>query len=315
MSSELRSIDDTLVRAMSEQRNENAQSSVQAPVPEVSTPNEPVKEAAEQLPTESIEKKSVPSNDPEADPVESAENDESAESLPVAAKSEAPKEDGEGSPIDEYGNPVAKPKMYSEEEVQRMIRDRLARGRHAETQQSQPPQPAAKQEPQSQSADSGDDSNWEAQLEQFVEKTIEKRQARSAEQQYRQQEAARQAEFEAKFSSGMSRYGDFREVVANKPITDAMMMATRALEDPAAFLYGASRMHPQEVERISRIGDPLAVAAEVGRLHERMIKERKALSNAPRPVETPRGDMPRKDDSRVPIDTLIAQHAKRKFAR
>src|ERR1044071_6771502 len=32
--------------------------------------------------------------------------------------------------IDEYGNPIEKPKMYSEDEVQRMIRERLSRGRH-----------------------------------------------------------------------------------------------------------------------------------------------------------------------------------------
>ena len=127
---EVHSIDATLVKDMS-QRSENAQAPVQAAVPEVSTPQEPVRQAVTPLPESDPES----SNDPEP----SSLSDSPAESLPVAAETTTQDDEGSpsspsspsSSPIDEYGNPIAKPKMYSEEEVQRMIRDRLSRGRQA----------------------------------------------------------------------------------------------------------------------------------------------------------------------------------------
>src|SRR5690348_7744678 len=49
-----------------------------------------------------------------------------------ASKPEAKQEVDAELDTDEYGNKTEKPKMYSEEDVQRMIRERLARGKHAE---------------------------------------------------------------------------------------------------------------------------------------------------------------------------------------
>ena len=114
----------------------------------------------------------------------------------------------------------------------------------------------------------------------------------------------------------MGKYQDFHQVVAGKPITNQMMLATRSLENPAAFVYGAAKMHPQELDRISRISDPYQQAAEIGRLHEKMVKSRATISNAPKPIEQPKGNMPNKPVNDKPsIDSLILQHAAAKNKR
>lgn len=219
-------------------------------------------------------------------------------------------------PIDEYGNPVEPPKMYSEDDVQRIIRERLARAKFPD--QAPPTQREIQQRADDFKADPNSEETWETQLEAFVEKTIEKRQSKQAEQQWKEQEAKRQAEFESKFTTGMNKYQDFHQVVAatRESITDTMMLATRSLENPAAFIYGASKMHPQELTRISRIGDPYVQAVEVGRLHEKMVKTNRMVSNAPKPLEAAKSDIAAKrTDERPPIDYLIQQHAKQKMAR
>ena len=208
--------------------------------------------------------------------------------------------------IDEYGNPVEpqeKQKVYTEEEVQRMIRERLARGKHTE-QQSEP----IKQ----QNNDESNEEDWRVTLKNEVKNINQELERERHDQQWRQQETERQADFEHRFTSGMEKYSDFKQVIAGKSITDTMMMATRSLENPAAFIYGAAKTHPQELERISKISDPFAQASEVGRLHERMIKDKKLVSNAPRPLETINGDMPTKDYTAIPIDQRIIEHAKTK---
>lgn len=217
-------------------------------------------------------------------------------------------EENSENPIDEYGNPVAKPKMYSEDEVQRMIRERLARGKHAQDQSSQ----QIKEEAKSFTADPNSEESWETQLEDFVERTIQKREQKATQQQWQAAELERQSQFESKFTEGMNKYEDFRSVVAGKPITDSMMLATRNLENPAAFVYGAAKIFPQELERIAKIADPYAQAAEVGRLHEKMIKNKAMISKAAKPIEEPKGDIPIRDPMHVSIDNLIEQHARQK---
>ncbi len=216
------------------------------------------------------------------------------------------------SSVDEYGNPIEPPKTYTEEEVQNLIRQRLARVKNTE----QPTQQQVRQATEEFKQDPNSEENWETQLETFIDKTIEKRQAKQTQQQWQAQESAKQADFEARFNTGMGKYSDFHQVVANKPITDSMMLAARGLENPAAFIYGAAKLHPQELTRIANIADPYAQAAEVGRLHERMVKTRNATSNAPKPLEAPKSDVTSKRvDERPPIDYLIQQHAKQKQAR
>jgi len=237
---------------------------------------------------------------------------EEPEKLPEAAKAEekpieAVKPDTEVSPIDEYGNPIEKPKIYTEDEVNRLIRERLSRGKYAEQQQ----QPVQQQQSQQQPAEQ--EENWQQELEKFVEQTIDKRQSKLAEEQWKQQELARQAEFEAKFSEGASKYNDFRQVIAGKPITANMLLAARNLENPAAFVYGASKFHAQELDRISKISDPYAQAAEVGRLHERMVKSKNVISGAPKPIEAVTGDIPAKNVAQFPsLEQRIDEYAKQK---
>jgi len=209
--------------------------------------------------------------------------------------------------VDEYGTKVGKKKLYTEEEVQRMIRDRLSRGKNAQTETQV--QAAAKDfTPDPESTDS-----WETQLEDFIDATISKREQKAKDSEWRAREEAAQGEFEVKFTQGMGKYKDFEATVSNKPITNAMMLATRSMNDPAAFIYAAAKQHPKELERIAQIQDPLAQGVEMGRLEERMKKSRN-LPSSPKPAKVITGDasnsLPQLD-----IDARIAQHAKTKIMR
>jgi len=306
---EAHNIDSALVKDMASRMNQQAP--VQAAV-EVSSPNEPEAMAEADVPHRTMDE---PISAESEQPVAAAAQ---PESTPNTAQEEAKAAPDQA--IDEYGNPMAKPKMYTEEEFnQRLnegIRQRLARGKFAEQQPTQQQVKAAADEF---TADPNSEETWETQLESFIEKTLEKRQAKQTEQQWREQENARQADFETKFNSGMSKYSDFDSVVqpmvSQQKITRDMMLAARNLDNPAAFIYGASKMHPQELDRISRIADPYAQAAEIGRLHEKMVKTKNIVSAAPRPLDSPRGDMPAKAMNMPSLEDRIAQHAKQKQAR
>lgn len=209
--------------------------------------------------------------------------------------------------IDEYGNPIEpqdKQKVYTEEEVQRMIRERLSRGKHADS------QPEVVQRPPESNEQT--DEDWRVTLKNEVKNINQELERERHDQQWRQQETERQADFEHRFTSGMDKYADFKQVIQGKPITDTIMMATRSLENPAAFIYGAAKMHPQELERISKIPDAYAQVLEVGRLHERMVKDRKLVSVAPKPMESVNGDMPSKVYKAIVIDQRIDEYAKSK---
>lgn len=213
----------------------------------------------------------------------------------------------EDDEVDEYGTKVGKPKLYTEEEVQRMIRDRLKRGQHSEQQQDV--QQAAKDF----TPDPESNESWEVQLEGFVEKTVQKLNQKKVDAEWRKQEEQSQAEFEVKFSEGMGKYKDFNTVVGNKPITNAMMLATRTMKDPAAFLYAACKQQPKELARIAGITDPVAQATEIGRLEERMKKAR-TIPSAPKPASKISGDKS-SELPQISIDARIAAHAKTKIMR
>jgi hypothetical protein len=164
-------------------------------------------------------------------------------------------------------------------------------------------------------ADPNSEESWETQLEKFNDDWYEKRQVQERQKQWQQQETQKQADFEAKFNVGMNKYQDFEQVVSKvaPSITTGMMMAARTLENPAAFIYGAAKLHPAELERISRINDGAAQAMEMGRLHERMVKNRGMISGAPKPIEAPRGDLPQKAINPQPsLDQRINDYAKQK---
>lgn len=218
---------------------------------------------------------------------------------------------------DDYGNEVAPPKTYSEEEVNdrinAAIRERLSR---IERNQERPTQQQVQQQANTgfqYDADSGE--SWQQQLEAFVEQSIYKV---SQKQAYQSQQAREQQAYEEhgqRFRDGASKFADFERVVASQPITDAMTLATRAMKDPAAFLYAASKRAPQELERISKIGDQYVQIAEMAKLEERM-KQAKPSTRAPKPVSRTQEDatIAYKSDRQPSIEDLIAKDAARRMA-
>ncbi len=244
---------------------------------------------------------------------EPAENDTKTEET-SSKNPEKPEKPEKAQEVDEYGTEVPKAKVYTEEEVQAIVRKRL-KLRHEEQQQQaqyQPPAQPQYQEPQAENSES--DVPWEVQLEQHIEKTVGKLQQKEQQKAWQHEEQIRQAEFETRFTTGMDRYSDFKEVVANKPITNGIMLAARSMKDPAAFIYAASKQQPKELERISQITDPYQLAAEVGRLEERM-KKAKTVSSAPKPSTKTKGDMGSTNTASRNLDDLIRMDAKRKLQR
>jgi hypothetical protein len=220
--------------------------------------------------------------------------------------------------LDEYGNEKPAPRTYTEEEVNerinKAIRERLARGNQQQDVTQQQMQKAA---------DSGFEFNedsdvpWPEQLEHFVEKSFHKIISKQQQQQVQQQEQATENEFRDRFINGMERYGDFKQVVEKQPVTDYMTMALRGMNDPAAFIYAASKRAPAELSRISQINDPYAQIVEMGKLEERMRKAANQ-SNAPKPIARTRDDakMPLNSKKRdETIEDLIAQADAKKKAQ
>lgn len=216
--------------------------------------------------------------------------------------------------LDEYGNELPKPKMYSEEEVQRMIRDRLKRG--AFRQEAEQPTPQQTQQAQEVGFEYDENSGqtWTQQLERFVENTVQNMGQKQQKQAAEVRERQIQQEFEHKFLDGMGKYPDFVETLTDKPITNDMMKGIRGLQNPAAFLYAVAKKQPGELERIARIPDPYQQSAEMGRLHERMTKAKKS-SSAPAPVTQDRGDVNEKSPPKYSIDHLIQEDAAKRYNR
>lgn len=218
------------------------------------------------------------------EPIERApirEPDNTPEPEPIAASSDT----------DDYGNVVEKQeKMIPQSQVESMMRDRLARERERLAKEFQQPQPQQQTQQQFQ-YDEGNSESWEVQLEQFIEHTLERRDQKMHTQQMHQQEQQRQSDFEVKFNAGAAKYNDFEQVVIGKPLTPQMVLATRGMDDPAAFIYAAAKTQPKELERIAQVSDPYAQAIELGRLEERMRRSRPTTSQAPKPIDPVRGDI------------------------
>ena len=280
----------------------------------------------EQKPTaqsvqDKLEQKVELESQPESKTLESPQESDnkpetSREQQPTELKTETQqKEEVKATNQDEYGNEIKPPRTYSEEEVQNMIRDRLSRGRFAEqAQYQQPAAPIPQQVSQSQQIDQDQGENWEVQLKSFIKSTLDEEREETAKRVHVEREAQMQAQFQDKFTSGMTRYQDFHEIVGNKPITDSMMLATRGMQDPAAFIYSASKNHGDELARIAQIPDPFQQGAEIGKLEERMRKARN-ITSAGKPVSKVTSDMGTKQEPKKSIDGMILSDAKRKFGR
>ena len=270
------------------------------------TPNEPV---SYEPPDEPEQQEAKPIAKPEV----KAEPEAKRESRPL----DKPKEVAESKvseTVDEYGNDIPPERTYSQREVEAMMRDRLSRGRHAEQQQQQPQQQAVQQAARDFTADPNSSEPWEAQLDQFIETKFNKMKEREQQANWQRQEAQTQAQFEEKFTTGMNRYTDWSDTVSGKPITNAMMLAARSMENPAGFVYSACKNHPAEIERIAKIADPYQQSAEIGKL-EATMKKTKAVTAAPKPLGRTVSDTGTKQEVKHSIDDKIRQDAQKRFRR
>jgi hypothetical protein len=311
--SNIKSADDLIVRSEAEKLGRPFPEN--RPQPEIQAASEePTTEAESESKSEELtasEQKQEETAEIEGQQEKAEQNESEADSPSLESSDSNDSADvvdsNDGNDVDEYGTKVGKKKLYTEEEVQRMIRDRLKRGQHAE--QQDVVQQAAKEF----SPDPDSTESWEMQLEQFVENTIQKLSQKKVDSEWREREQQSQAEFEVKFSEGMTKYKDFNSVVGGKPITNAMMLATRTMKDPAAFLYAACKQQPKELARIAQISDAVAQATEIGRLEERMKKAR-TIPSSPRPASRVTGDAS-SELPQISIDARIAAHAKTKIMR
>lgn len=275
------------------------------------TPAEP--QEVQEIAHESPEVEGLSSSENESDSGETKENNESegkeaAKDISSKSESIAPDESKEIKETDEYGIEVPKARTYTEEEVQRMIRDRLSRGQHA-----QPHQQPQQQQGADFQLDPNSDQPWEMQLESFVKGTIDKVNRETQTKQWQAQEQERQTNFEVKFSTGMEKFPDFKDIVGQLPISDAIMMSIRDMENPATFLYAAAKLRPDEVKRIAALSDPFQQAKEIGRLDEQMRKAKNVSKAAP-PLKPITSDVSAvRPAAKKGIDSLIQSHAKSKL--
>lgn len=223
---------------------------------------------------------------------------------------------------DEYGNP--------KEPENKEIRDRLARQAkkfqsEIDDLRSQLAGLGASREVQQAAQnfeyDPDAKGDWQQQLAQFVKQTVNSMSREQEEQKVRERETQTQQEFESKFREGIGKFHDFVEVINDLgfQITNPMTLATRGMADPAAFLYAAAKRNPKELERISKLRDPYAQMTEIGKLEERM-RRNKTTTSAPKPLNRTNEDsgMPynnKKNKKEETIEDLIAKSDSKKLNR
>src|SRR5271165_3786963 len=120
MSNVPHSVDTALVSDM--QRINNQQAPVQ-PVTEVASPD--VSRRTSEAPGAETQPPVTHAEEPAKEPTDSVDI---SSKLVDAPADEKPVDAASSSPIDEYGNPIAAPKMYTEDEVNEIMRRRNARG-------------------------------------------------------------------------------------------------------------------------------------------------------------------------------------------
>lgn len=223
---------------------------------------------------------------------------------------------------DEYGNKTEQLSKSMQKRLERQA-ESLRRKHEAEIAalRQQLAQQGASQQVQQAAKDfqydPNDEGTWQQQLAAFVKETVSQMQQEDRRAAQQQEERAAHEEFSKKFTQGMDRFDDFREVVAHQPIDDAMTLALRGMQDPAAFIYAASKRAPQELERISKLRDPYARMVEMGKLEERMRKN-KPTTKAPKPLGRTKDDghMPTpKAKKEETIEDLIAKSEAKKLAQ
>ncbi len=298
---EISNIDDLLVGAKTATQPE-------APEHRYQQDESPIQEAVEY-------DTDAPEYSDEQEPVESAPKaEEQSESEPERLSDE-----------DEYGN---KTEDLSEKMQERLKRQAESMKRKHEAElaelRAQVAQLTPLQQQQVQNAardfeiDPNDNASWEQQLQGFIENTVSNMTTKQQLAQQQAEEARVQRDFEDRFQNGMNKFPDFVETIEALPctISNPMTLATRAMSDPAAFLYAAAKRAPEELERISKIRDPYAQMTEMGKLEERM-RRNKPATKAPRPLGKAQEDasMPApKKKTEDTIEDLIAKSQAKKLS-
>lgn len=242
------------------------------------------------------------------------DNDDDSDDKP-AKKGES--HDESEDELDEYGN--------AKERMPKGMSDRLARkekqyqqevaqrDREIEQLRQQLASQGASSQVQKAAADfkydPNDEASWQQQLTEFVKHTVKNMNEDESQKQRQVQEQAAERAFHQKFQQGMERFTDFREVVGSQPIDNAMTLALRGMNDPTAFIYAASKRQPGELERIAKLPDPYARMVEMGKLEERM-RRNKPITKTPRPLGRSKEDAvskpaPKQKDTSG--DDLLAQ--------
>jgi hypothetical protein len=259
-------------------------------------------------------------DEPEFKAVEKKEVQSDDYGLKEEAKEPEKKAEPE-STTDEYGNPEPAPKLYTREEVDE-IKNQAIRERLARLERNQQPPAMPSQAQQQQAAQIGFEYNenstedWQTQLANFTEQVMDRREARKQQQVQQQIEQQALSEFEFKFQQGMTKFADYREVVGQHQIPDTMLMATRSMKDPAAFLYAAAKRAPAELSKIAAMSDPYAQIAEIGRLDERLKATRQTTSKTAKPLGRIAEDSAPETTKAKPmgLDDMLAQADAKKRA-
>ena len=171
------------------------------------------------------------------------------------------------------------PRVFSQEELDRIVGERLARAqRKWEREQRQQAPAAPTQEPER--ADFDDEESFIDAKSDFL-----------AEQKLRQREFARETStrleaYEALEETAKAKYDDFESVAYNPslPVTDHMAATIQSSDIGPDIIYHLGQ-NPKEAARISRLS-PLLQAREIGKLEASLAATPpvKRTSTAPAPI-------------------------------
>jgi hypothetical protein len=253
----------------------------------------PLEDKDDEAPEYESEDDSADESDDSADEMDESHDDSDDDEEEKPQSKSEPEEDD----LDEYGNKkehlnknMRKRLDKIEKEHQREIDQR---DRELQTLRQQLANQGASKEVQQAVKDFKYDPNeevsWEQQLSDFVKHTVTNMHSEEQQRTRQQQEHTAQVQFQQNFTRGMNRFNDFRDVVGKQPIDDAMTLALRGMADPSAFIYAASKRQPEELQRIAKLPDPYARMVEMGKLEERM-RRNKPSTKAPRPLSRTKED-------------------------
>lgn len=258
------------------------------------TPEHKEKQEKAEIEEEETETEYDDADDSDESKDEAADDTDEPDEEEKPEKKEPETEDDE---IDEYGNTKERMSKGMKDRLDRKEKQHQREIEHRDYELQQLRQQLSSQGASSQvqkaaedfEYNPNDEGTWQQQLTDFVKHTVKNMNNDEQKKQAEVQEQIVEREFHQKFSKGMERFTDFREVVGSQPIDDAMTRALRGMNDPSAFIYAASKRQPSELERISKLRDPYARVVEMGKLEERM-RRNKPTTKAPRPLGRTRED-------------------------